>query len=137
MSATLILGLSQAQLEQRIGPAGKAHPAVVTVVTPLGKISRYLDGIDIAPVDLRLALIDAAHGTIGTPVDQALLFCFHYDPASGRYGVAVATLLRLGGFATLAGLIVLVVVTRRRKPAVGPTRGRSGHLPMDLGRRSK
>src|SRR5262249_50489280 len=57
-----------------------AHPAAITIATPAGHISRYLYGIEYAPRDLRLALVEAADGKIGTLADQALLFCFHYDP---------------------------------------------------------
>jgi protein SCO1 len=97
-----------------------AHPALVTVLTPSGRISRYLYGIDFPPADLRMALVEAGSGRIGTPVDRALLYCYHYDAANGRYGVAVTRLLRIAGFATLAGLGTVVGLTvRARRRRIG------------------
>ncbi len=100
-----------------------AHPALVTVLTPQGRVSRYLFGIDFAPRDLKFALMDAAGGTIGTAVDQALLFCYNYDPETGRYGFAIMTAVRVAGLLTLAGLGAFIVVTvrrdRKRGSAVG------------------
>ena len=72
------------------------------MLTPAGHVSRYLFGIEFAPRDLRLALVEAADGKIGTPVDQALLFCYHYDPETGKYGLAIMNLVRLGGIVTVA-----------------------------------
>jgi protein SCO1/2 len=66
-----------------------AHPAAVTVLTPAGHVSRYLFGVEFAPRDLRLALVEASDGKIGTVLDQALLYCYHYDPFSGKYGLAL------------------------------------------------
>lgn len=92
-----------------------AHPALVTVLTPAGRISRYLYGIDFPPSDLRLALVEAAGGRIGTPIDRALLYCYHYDPATGRYGIAILGVVRIGGIAVLAALGLFVVTTVRRE----------------------
>lgn len=92
-----------------------AHPSLITVLTPEGKVSRYLFGIDFPGHDLRLALVEAAGGRIGTPVDQALLFCYHYDPATGKYGLAILDLVRLGGILTLAAVAVFIVTTLRRE----------------------
>ena len=90
-----------------------AHPALITVLTPAGKVSRYLYGIDFAPYELRLALVEAGTGKIGSPVDQALLYCYHYDPASGSYGFAIMNIVRLGGILTLAGIGTFVLMSRR------------------------
>jgi protein SCO1/2 len=102
-----------------------AHPALVTVLTPAGRISRYLYGIDFPPFDLRLALVEAASGKIGTKVDQALLYCYHYDPTSGRYGIAILNVVRVAGIATLLALGAFMWTTLRRErrqvTAVGPT----------------
>jgi protein SCO1 len=81
-----------------------AHPAGVVVVTPAGRVSRYLYGIDFAANDLRLALVDAADQRIGSVLDRALLVCFHYDPATGRYTPLVLNILQIGGAATLVSL---------------------------------
>lgn len=86
-----------------------AHPAALTVLTKTGEVSRYLYGIEFAPRDLRFALVEAADGHIGTAVDQALLYCFHYDPASGKYGFAIMNMVRLGGILTVAVLGFTIV----------------------------
>ena len=91
-----------------------AHASGIFVVTPDGRLARYFYGIDYAPRDLRLALVEASAGRIGTPVDQILLFCFHYDPAQGKYGAAIVNIVRLAGVATLALLGGSLVFLSRR-----------------------
>ncbi|MEO7191859.1 MAG: SCO family protein [Vicinamibacterales bacterium] len=91
-----------------------AHPAVMTVLTPKGHVSRYLFGIEFAPRDLRFALIDAASERIGNIVDQAMLFCYHYDPETGTYGFAIMTAVRIAGLLTVGGLGTFIFVTLRR-----------------------
>lgn len=91
-----------------------AHPAAVTVLTAQGKVSKYLYGVEFAPMDFRLAVTSAGEGQIGTLVDQALLYCFHYDPATGKYSVAIMTFVRIGAVLTLAGLGAFVFVHLRR-----------------------
>jgi protein SCO1/2 len=91
-----------------------AHPAAVTVLTAQGKVSKYLYGVEFAPMDFRLAVTSAGEGQIGTLVDQALLYCFHYDPATGKYSVAIMTFVRIGAVLTLAGLGAFVLVHLRR-----------------------
>ncbi|HUH11803.1 MAG TPA: SCO family protein [Longimicrobiales bacterium] len=90
-----------------------AHPAGLVVLTPEGRISRYIYGVEYAPKDLRLALVESAAGRIGSAVDQVLLFCYEYDPETGRYGAVIMRLVRLGGVLTLAGLGGLIFVLRR------------------------
>ncbi|MFN7945383.1 MAG: cytochrome c oxidase subunit II [Blastocatellia bacterium] len=88
-----------------------AHASGIMLLTPQGRIARYFYGIEYKPLDLRLGLIEAAQNKIGSPVDQLLLFCYHYDPASGKYGPVVMNILRLGGIITvllIAGLILLL-----------------------------
>ena len=96
-----------------------AHAAVTIVITPGGVVSRYLYGVVYEPQTLRLALVEAAEGKIGTTLDRVLLFCFHYDAASGRYAPVARNLLKVGGVATLivmaAGLIP-VWLKRRQVP---------------------
>jgi protein SCO1/2 len=92
-----------------------AHPAGLVILTPSGKVSRYLFGIDYPPRNVRLGLIESAEGTLGTPVDQLLLYCYHYNPAIGRYSSAVLSILRLAAGATVLGLVALVLVLRRRE----------------------
>ena len=77
-----------------------AHATGIVVVTPQGKTSRYYYGIEFSPRDLRLGLIEAAAGKIGSPIDQLLLFCYHYDPLTGQYNLIVTRVLRLAGVAT-------------------------------------
>jgi len=77
------------------------HPAGLMLLTPEGKIARYFFGIDYDPTDLRLSLVEASHGKIGSFTDKILLFCYHYDPTTGKYGLAVANTLRAGGALTL------------------------------------
>jgi protein SCO1 len=91
-----------------------AHPSLITVLTPAGRVSRYIYGFDFPPYDLRLALVEAASGRIGSPVDRALLYCYHYDPETGRYGFAILNVVRLGGVLTLGGIGAFVVMSRRR-----------------------
>ncbi len=101
-----------------------AHPAAVMILTPEGRVSRYFYGIDYQPRDLRLGLIEASHDSIGTPVDQVLLYCFHYDPATGKYGLVIMNVLRLGGLLTLAALIGFVMFNLRRDFRAGARRPR-------------
>jgi protein SCO1/2 len=92
-----------------------AHPAVLTVLTPEGRVSRHLFGIEFAPRDVRFALIDASNGAIGTVVDQAVLFCYLYDPSTGSYGFAVINAVRAAGLLTVVGLGAFVVMSLRRE----------------------
>ncbi|WP_437729696.1 SCO family protein [Sorangium sp. So ce1335] len=85
-----------------------AHPAAVFVLTPDGRISRTLVGIEFPALDLRLALLEASRGQIGTPLDRVLMTCYRYDPASRRYGPYVAGFLRVGAAAILAWVLTLV-----------------------------
>jgi protein SCO1/2 len=92
-----------------------AHPSGIVIVTPDGKIARYLYGIEYAPKDLRLGLVEASEGKIGSPVDAFLLFCYQYDPKTGRYGAAVVNLLRGSAVLTLLVLISFWFVMWRRE----------------------
>jgi protein SCO1/2 len=99
-----------------------AHPAAITVLTAAGRVSKYLYGIEFAPRDLRLSLVEAAGGRIGTAIDQALLFCYHYDPESGKYGFVIMNVVRLAAALTvvaLGGSILFALrrERRRRRPA--------------------
>lgn len=92
-----------------------AHPAGIVVLTPTGEVSRYLLGVDYPARDLRLALIEASQRKIGSPVDAFLLRCFHYDPNTGRYTLAVMNVIRGAGVATLAVLGGFVTWALRRE----------------------
>jgi protein SCO1/2 len=91
-----------------------AHASGVTILTPEGKVSRYLFGVEYAPKDMRLALVESAQLKIGSAVDQLLLFCYLYDPQTGKYGAATMNLVRLGGGITLLGVVGFIVLSRRR-----------------------
>jgi protein SCO1/2 len=90
-----------------------AHASALMVATPQGRLSHYLYGIDYAPKDLRLALVEASEGRIGSPVDALLLFCYHYDPASGRFA-PVMNVLRAAGVLTVLGVVALLLYLRRK-----------------------
>jgi protein SCO1/2 len=92
-----------------------AHPTGVIVVTPDGRMARYLFGIEYGPRDLRLALVEASAGKVGTAVDTLLLYCYHYDPMTGRYGLAIMRTLRVAGASTVLALGAFVFVMLRRE----------------------
>jgi protein SCO1/2 len=100
-----------------------AHPSGIVVATPEGRIARYLYGIEYAPKDLRLALVEASAGKIGNPVDQFILYCYQYDPARGRYGASILRLVRLGGVATVLALGTFVGMMWRRERIQGRRTG--------------
>ncbi|HCC58488.1 MAG TPA: SCO family protein [Solibacterales bacterium] len=95
-----------------------AHASAIYALTKDGRLSRYFYGIDYAPKDVRLGLIEAAQNKIGTPVDQILLFCYHYDATTGKYTPVAMNILRLAGGATLAvlGGFVITMLRRDAKP---------------------
>jgi len=90
------------------------HASGIMIATPDGKLARYFYGIEYAPKDLRLGLVEASTGKIGSPVDQLLLYCYHYDPASGKYGAVVMNMIRLGGALTVIAIIAMFIVFRMR-----------------------
>jgi protein SCO1/2 len=92
-----------------------AHGAGIQVLTPQGTISKYFYGIEFSARDIRLGLIEAADERIGTPIDDFLLFCYHYDPATGKYGAAVLRLVRAGGIATVLVFLAFLAVNLRRE----------------------
>lgn len=92
-----------------------AHGAALLVVTPQGRISRYFYGFEYQPRDLRLALVEASAGKIGTVTDQFLLLCFHYDPATGKYSRNAMTFARAGGVTTFLALSGFIFVMFRKE----------------------
>lgn len=92
-----------------------AHASGIVILTPQGRISRYFYGIEHSARDLRLSLVEASANKIGSLVDQLLLFCYHYDPATGKYSLVVMNVLRLAGLGTVLGLGGLIVVLLRRE----------------------
>jgi protein SCO1 len=94
-----------------------AHASGIMVATPRGKLARYFYGVEYSASDLRLGLVEASENKIGTPIDNVILYCFHYDPASGKYGLAVVNLIRLGGAVTVVGMIAFLLLLRRKNAA--------------------
>jgi protein SCO1/2 len=91
-----------------------AHASGVMIATPQGRLSKYFYGVEYSPRDLRLGLVEASEGRIGNPVDALLLFCFHYDPATGKYGAVAMNMIRFAGAAfTLIGGTFLLIMFRR------------------------
>lgn len=82
-----------------------AHASGIVVLTPQGRISRYFYGIDYYPTHLRLGLVESSENRIGTPVDQLLLLCYHYDPITGRYGLLISNSIRFAGIATVLVMV--------------------------------
>jgi protein SCO1/2 len=93
-----------------------AHASGIMLTTPEGKLSRYFYGIDYPARDLRLGLIESSQNKIGTPVDQLLLYCYHYDPATGRYGAAVMKIMRIAGVATVLAIVAMLFALKRSNP---------------------
>lgn len=111
-----------------------AHAAALYVTTPEGRLSRYFYGIDYAPRDLRLALIESSRSRIATPIDQILLYCYHYDPKVGRYGAVVMNMVRAGGVAAVLALSTFLTVMwrrdhRRDRASAARARGKSRGRP--------
>ena len=96
-----------------------AHATAIMVLTPDGKIAQYYYGVEYAPKDLRLGLIQASKNKIGTLADQVLLYCYHYDPTTGKYGAIISRVLQLSGLATILALGILMTVLIRFGSAHG------------------
>jgi len=90
-----------------------AHATAIMVLTPEGRIAQYYYGVEFAPKDLRLGLIQASENKIGNLADQVLLYCYHYDPTTGKYGAIIARVLQLSGLATILVLGIFVTVLMR------------------------
>jgi protein SCO1/2 len=92
-----------------------AHASGIMLATPEGKLARYFYGIEYAPKDMRLSIVEASANKVGSPVDTLMLYCFHYDPATGKYGLAIMNVVRLSGILTVFGIVALLIVLRRRR----------------------
>jgi protein SCO1/2 len=102
-----------------------AHGTGIVVATPDGVLSRYLYGIEYAPKDLRLALVESSAGKVGNAVDSFLLACYQYDPKHGRYGASIMRLMRTGGVVTVLAFIAFVGIALRRERHVPGAEGRA------------
>lgn len=89
------------------------------IATPNGKLSRYLYGIDYSPKDIKFGVIESAENKVGSAADQLLLYCYHYDPATGKYGLAILSVVRLAAVATLLGMGAMGFVFWRRNKRIG------------------
>jgi protein SCO1/2 len=99
-----------------------AHATAIMVLTPQGRISRYFYGVDYPPKDLRMGLVEASAGKIGNAVDQVLLYCYHYNPETGKYGAVITNILRLGAGLTILLLGGLLFILFRLEKAAPPRR---------------
>jgi protein SCO1 len=85
------------------------------ILTPEGRVSRYFYGVQYPPRDVRLGLVEASDGKIGSPTDAALLLCYHYDPMTGKYGLVISNVIRIAGAVTLLILGTLLFILFRRE----------------------
>jgi protein SCO1/2 len=99
-----------------------AHASGIMVLTPEGKVARYFYGVEYAPRDIRLGLIEASQEKIGSPVDQVLLYCFHYNPLTGKYSFAIMSVLRVAGALTVLAIAGLLFFFIRRDKRVASAR---------------
>jgi protein SCO1/2 len=104
-----------------------AHATAIMVLTSEGKLSQYFYGVDFSPKDLRLSLIQASDNKIGTVADAVLLYCFHYDPATGKYSVLIGRVIQLGGGLTILLLGGMLLLLSRRGPDYQLRRQGSSH----------
>lgn len=95
-----------------------AHASGIMVTTPSGKLSRYFYGVDYPARDLRLGLIESSENKIGSPVEALLLYCYHYDPATGKYGLAIMRVMQIAGVITLIGIVAMMLLLKSRHPRV-------------------
>jgi protein SCO1 len=91
-----------------------AHGSAIIILTPEGRVTRYFYGIEYPERDLRFGLEEASERRIGSPVDAVLLYCYHYDPSNGKYGMVIMNVLRLAGMATVAALAMFMIIMFRR-----------------------
>jgi len=92
-----------------------AHVSAIVIATPDGRVSQYLHGIEFSSRDVRLSLVKASEYKIGTIVDRALLYCYHYDPTTGKYGFVIMNSVRVAGLATVCALAAFIVMSVRRE----------------------
>ena len=98
------------------------HASGIMLLTPEGKLARYFYGIEYAPKDVRLGLVEASQGKIGNAVDQLLLLCYQYDPATGKYGLVIMNSVRIAGLLTVVLMATFVTVMLRRDRRVNAGR---------------
>jgi protein SCO1/2 len=104
-----------------------AHASGVLVLTPDGRISRYFYGVEYPGRDMRLGLVDASAGKIGSPIDHVLLFCYHYDPTTAKYSASILKMIRLGGILTILCIVGGILISRRRETHSAQTKLQGAH----------
>jgi protein SCO1 len=97
-----------------------AHASGIMLLTPEGRISRYFYGVEYPSRDMRLGLVDASAGKIGSPIDHLLLYCFQYDPSTARYSATILRVIRIGGLLTIFTIVAGILIFRRRDHALDP-----------------
>jgi protein SCO1/2 len=95
-----------------------AHASGIMLLTPDGRISRYFYGVEYPSRDMRLGLVDASAGKIGSPIDHLLMYCFQYDPSTARYSATILRIVRLGGLLTIFTIVAGILIFRRRDHAL-------------------
>ncbi len=106
-----------------------AHAAGILLITPEGRIAQYYYGVEYSAKDMRLGIIEASKNKIGSLADQVLLYCYHYDPRTGRYGATITNIVRLAGLATVIVLgtaLVMLFRSEVRQYGILPQRAKSG-----------
>lgn len=104
-----------------------AHASGLLMLTPDGRISRYFYGVEYPGRDMRLGLVDASAGKIGSPIDHVLLFCYHYDPTTAKYSASILKIIRLGGILTIICLVGGILISRRREVHSAPAKLQGAH----------
>jgi protein SCO1 len=108
-----------------------AHPSGIMLLTPDGRISRYFYGVEYPGRDMRLGLVDASAGKIGTPIDHVLLFCYQYDPSSATYSASILKIIRLGGILTVLCIVGGILIFRRREATQAGMRSAQPHRTLN------
>jgi protein SCO1 len=103
-----------------------AHASGIMLLTPEGRISRYFYGVEYPSRDMRLGLVDASDGKIGSPIDHLLMYCFQYDPSTARYSATILRIVRIGGLFTIFTIVAGILIFRRRDHALD-TKAQGAH----------
>ena len=110
-----------------------AHASGIMVLTPTGILSRYFMGVEFSPRDMKYGIMDASGGKIGSLADKLVLYCFHYDPATSKYGAAIARILRIGGILTLLAMGIMFYYFRRQSKRKGLIANNASEARLQIG----
>jgi protein SCO1/2 len=100
-----------------------AHASTIIILTPDGRTSQYWNGVEFDSGDLKLSLVQASNGRIGSIVDRVLLYCYHYDPVSGKYSLTIMRVIRIAGLLTVLAIVAFIVTTSRYRQGSPPKLG--------------